>query len=76
MQQNFWQPGERVKISDLSDITIQHISDILHRRRTVGKERAALLEIISGNVLDEPVPFEAWLFNKTTEHPAFFGEPK
>jgi transcriptional regulator with XRE-family HTH domain len=51
-------------------ISASHMSDILHRRRGVSKERAEALEAACDR-LGWEVPFRAWLFSRTTDHPAF-----
>jgi len=69
----FWNVGEKKEIAFLSGITQSHFSEILHRKRGVGKERAITLERMSNIVLENPIPMQEWLFNKTSVHPAFYG---
>ena len=74
--EGFWKPGERREISELSGISLQHLSEILHRKRSVGKHRARMLEDITTIVLGKPIPLEDWIFNSSTTHPAFFNSPE
>ena len=63
------------QISKLTEITMPQLSQILHRKRGVSAERALILEQASLDVLPTAIPMYAWLFNKGTRHPAFFGKP-
>jgi len=71
----YWRPGERVKLSQYTNISVQHLSDILHRRRGVSKERAILLEAACKKLFKQKILFRDWLFNLYSDHPAFFGKP-
>ena len=66
-----WKYGEKARIADLCEIAVTDVYQILSRKRGVGKQRAKELENASEQVLGYPIPFEAWLFNDTTNHPAF-----
>lgn len=73
-QKEFWGRGQRHKLAKRTGIPFPHLSDILHRRRGVSKERAKFLEKECKKIkLD--ISFEAWLFSRTTKHAAFFGKP-
>ena len=72
---SFWKYGQRTEIAQRVGISLPNMSEILCRRRGVSKEKAKELEAASAEVLGYPIPFEAWLFNKSTRHPAFQGAP-
>ena len=74
MRKCFWSVGERAKIARMAGMKPHHLCEVLYRRRTVSKDRAKLLEAASTK-LGCTVPFEDWLFNVSTRHPAFFGKP-
>jgi len=71
---SFWKHGQQADIATQAHITASHLSDILHRRRGVSVERAKRLEKVSGKVLGTKIPWEIWVQNKITQHPAFIGE--
>lgn len=76
-KRNFWRPGERARLASLCGITPQQLSDILHRRRVVGKFLALCLSSRLSMYFRKRarVSTMAFLFNKETKHPAFFGAP-
>jgi len=67
--------GERALLAKTANITDANLYDILHRTRGISPTRALLLERCAEDVLNRKIPWTAWLLNKTTKHPAFFGEP-
>jgi len=72
----FWVRGTQQELSDVIGLTPQHVNDILHRRTAVSKELALQLEDASRSVLGGAgVPWDVWLFSRSTRHPAFFGDP-
>lgn len=71
----FWERNQRAELAEKMNIPPNHLSEILHRKRGVGKHQALLFEEASGKVLGYPIPMDAWLFNRETKHPAFFGSP-
>ena len=71
----YWKPKQKSKIAKLAKIQPHHLSEILHRKRGVGKDNAKALQQASKYVLGYAIPLEEWLFNNTTKHPAFYGEP-
>lgn len=73
---DFWGRGQQADLAGEAGATAQDINDILHRRRGVSPQRARELEAASLTVLGFAIPWEAWLFNRTCRHPAFYGEPE
>lgn len=73
---SFWEHGQRVAIAKEAKIKPHHLSEILHRKRGVGKTTAAALEAASQHVLGRAIPVTCWLYNQFTIHPAFFGSHK
>lgn len=71
----FWQRGQRAALARATGLTAVEMSDILHRRRSIGKDRALSLATASEEILGEAIPLEAWLWSTTTDHPAFFNDP-
>lgn len=71
----YWKYGQRKAIAQRCGLSIQNMSEILSRRRGVSKEKAKELEAASAEILGYAIPFEAWLFNRATKHPAFLGSP-
>lgn len=73
----FWLRGDKQKLAEHADISASNLSDILHRRRGVGRDRAWTLEAASRKVHgDSYVPWGDWINNRSTTHPAFQGPPK
>ena len=72
---DFWERQQRTELAEMAGIQPNHLSEILHRKRGVGKDLARKLYKTSELVLGYAIPFEAWLFNKTTKHPGFFEDP-
>lgn len=70
----FWFRGQMAEVARLAGMAPSHLSAVLHRRRSVTKERAVELEAASKEVLGFPIPLRDWLFNRYTTHPAFFGK--
>ena len=75
MTDPYWKHGQQAEIAVLAHVSAAHLSDILHRRRGVSVERAHRLEDASRKVLAVRIPWEVWINNKITEHPAFVGVP-
>lgn len=75
-KKEFWQRGIRSQLAAMADVKIQHLSEILHRRRGVGTVTAERLERASLTMLGSSIPMREWLLNRTSSHPAFFGKPK
>ncbi len=73
----FWRRGERDKIARCVGMRPHYLSEILHRKRSISTKLAMDLELASLIILrGNGVPKGHWVFNKYTEHPAFFGKPK
>jgi len=73
--EKFWCHGEKKRIADLLRIHPVSLTEVLHRKRGVSIGRAKLLERASKVVLGHAIPFNDWLLNSTTTHPAFYGHP-
>lgn len=71
----FWQRGELTKLAAVVGIRLNHLSEILHRKRGVSVTRALALERASRKVFGYPIPWNEWLLNKESDHPAFHGKP-
>lgn len=67
----FWKKGQQAKLAKEANIHLSHLSVILSRIRGVSPKRAVLLEEASIKVLGEKIPKEEWVFNRTSNHPAF-----
>lgn len=76
MKKPYWKRGELTELSYRSNISIQYISDIVHRRRGVSLKRAQSLSFVASTYLGRDISVRAWLECKSTKHPAFFGKPK
>ena len=72
----YWKHGQRSKLAKAAHVNKHNLYAILYRKRGVGKYLARDLMEASIKVLGFPIPFEAWLFNSETTHPAFYGDPK
>lgn len=68
---NFWDKGQRKQLTQILGIGASYLNDILSRRVSISKYRAKKFEAASRLVLGEAIPWQAWLFNETTKHPAF-----
>ena len=68
---SFWRKGQRAKLAKLTGIDLPNLLHILAGRVGVSPARALLLEAASKEVLGTAIPKEAWIFNGTTDHPAF-----
>jgi hypothetical protein len=73
---DFWKPGEMAKFAEVADISPQNLSDILHRRRRVGRALAWQLAS-AGRALwgAERISVTDWFLSEHSRHPAFFGDP-
>jgi len=77
MSSLFWQRGQQSAVADICNISPQYFNDILHRRRGVSLLVAERLQRAVTRVMGYPlVSWEEWLRNRTSTHPAFFGDPK
>ena len=74
MIKSYWKKGDRARLAELSYTHKNNLYEILARKRGVSKEKALTLEKASA-LLGYSIPFEVWLFNKSTLHPAFYGRP-
>jgi hypothetical protein len=74
-QQGYWKHGQQAEIARLAGIPESHLSNILHRSRGCSVTRAKALEAASDMVLGVRIPWEIWVCNRQTNHPAFTGEP-
>lgn len=73
---SFWQRGQMARVAEEAGVSYSYLSDVLHRRRSVGKEKAIELAEASSRVLGYAlISWEEWLFSTTSNHPAFFGQP-
>lgn len=72
---DYWPHGSQQELADLTGSSVQHINDILHRRKGVSKEMAMRLSNCCEDTLGIRISWDVFLFNKTTRHPALFGEP-
>ena len=77
-KKSFWKRGQRARLARLMGMSEQNLSEILHRRRGVSPQKAAMLEKCSEIVLTRKfkISHVVWLFNKETKHPAFFQKPR
>lgn len=77
MVSEFWNHGEIGAVAKACCIGGNNLSEILHRTRSVSVGRAKLLQIKTDEVLgpERAIRWDIWLKNKSTDHPAFFGEP-
>lgn len=73
--QTYWKHGQRTQLASLASISDAHLSDILHRRKGCSVTLGHKLEIASEEVLGVRIPWELWVCNKHSKHPAFIGEP-
>lgn len=69
MYKKYWAPGQQRKLAASLGVNRQYVNDVLHRRTRVSAARALKLESITG------VPWQDWIMNSTSKHPAFFGKP-
>ena len=74
MENKFWKYGQIVRIAKLSNSNPNSIYHILDRVRGVSIKKAKALEIASGLVLVRKIPWQIWIDNKKTIHPAFKKE--
>ena len=72
----FWERCERTLLAEYMCMPSSNLSEILHRKRTVSKEKAMQLEHTTEQLLCKNIPWHEWIFNKESSHPAFFGEPQ
>ena len=72
----FWRDNDKTMLADALDIPLSNLSEILHRKRGVSRDRARELEKASQKVLGFIIPWTEWISNQTTTHPAFYGKPK
>ena len=72
---HFWNYGDVSKLASISKMTYQTVSNILGRHKTIGKEKALVLEAASKQI-GKHVPFIDWLFSLSTAHPAFYNPRK
>lgn len=70
----FWKKGLKSRLSERSGVSGAVISRVLHRKEGVGRYAAIKLERIAKE-LGLDIPLMAWLYNRTTSHPAFYGKP-
>ena len=68
---DYWKRGQRAEVARAAGISRFNLSDILHRRKGVSPARAIKLEEASEAILGEAIPRIAWVYNRTTKHPAF-----
>ena len=69
----YFKRGEKATLAREAGIKFSNLSGILSRKRKVSKEMAIHLAMISERVLEEQIPWDDWLFNQTSSHPAFTG---
>jgi len=69
----FWDSGEKGRLAEAAGIRPDRLSNILHRREGCSWRYAEMLESASRTVLgdDRSIPAADWVWNRTTEHPAF-----
>jgi hypothetical protein len=72
---SFWKYREKTRLSEATGIPRQQLSDILHRRRGCSPARAKVLADATRIHLGKIISWQCWLFNRSTEHPAFYGSP-
>ena len=66
----YWDAGEKAVVAEYIGISPQNFSDIIHRNRGVGYQRAKKLAFFTN------IPVNEWMENRTSRHPAFYGKPK
>jgi hypothetical protein len=79
-----WERGQKRKIALVgsriygTNISEQHFSDIIHRIRQAGPNKAKALEAASVKVLGEEnkIQWEEFLESRKSENEYFIGEPK
>ena len=68
-----WGYGKQAQIAAVAGVTAQHVNNVLHRRARVSFKTALALERASAVVFSTPIPWQDWICNQSTKHPAFFG---
>ena len=74
-EKEFWPYGTQQALADLTGLGVQHVNDILHRRKGCAKETALLLSQCSLEAVGTHIPWDVFLWNKSARHPALFGDP-
>lgn len=73
MKKGFWNYGEQKELADMAGTFPSYLSELLHKKKEASAQMAKRLEACSVVVLGQKrkIPIEAWIFAKTTSHPAF-----
>ena len=72
---SFWAWGDKATLAKMTGLEKTTLASIFSRRRTVGKELALKLEAAS-ELLGKRVSIIDWLYNESTDHPAFHKDPR
>ena len=70
MKKFAWRVGDRAKVARSLKVQAHHLTEIFNRSRGVGPRRAKALEAAFKR-FGYYIPWEAFLFNAETKHPAF-----
>ena len=75
-EEKYWKRGEITRLSIEAKINKTTLSNILHRRVGVSKNRAFMLESLCRELFDKDISWREWMFNASSEHEAFFDKPQ
>jgi hypothetical protein len=75
MAKQFWKHGQITELAKHLGADVRYVSAVINRQIGISQYRALAFEEASKKVLDVPVPWIEWHFNKTSTHPAFKGKP-
>lgn len=70
-----WKKGDRSALAAKAGIRLSNLSLILSGKRGVSVNMALKLEKAS-IAIGKKVKFEHWIFNDSTQHPAFFNKKR
>ena len=68
---DFWKYGQKAKVAKAAKMNPTKFSALLGRRYQVSLKKAKQLERASIIVLGHAIPWQDWIDNACTEHPAF-----
>jgi len=74
-KEKFWPYGTQQALADLTGLGVQHVNDILHRRKGCEKESAVVLSPCSLEAVVQHILWDVFLWNMTARHPCLFGDP-
>jgi hypothetical protein len=76
MRSNFWRYGEQSLLASAVGIGVQHVNDLLHRRKRASARVARKLEEGCKKLWGTEIPWHEWVSSDTTTHPAFYGKAR